>query len=87
MPASSVSRRQGRRWDVVIADPPSLAPSERVVPKALGRYKSLLADAAALVAPGGLLVASSCSSHVTEAAFLGAADAPARLGGQGAGLG
>jgi 23S rRNA (cytosine1962-C5)-methyltransferase len=71
------ARRSGVRWDVVIADPPSLAPSERVVPKALAQYRRLLEDASALVAPGGLLVASSCSSHVTESAFLGAAAAGA----------
>ncbi len=70
---AQAARQRGDRWDVVIADPPSLAPSERAVPQALTQYRRLLADATALVAPGGLLVASSCSSHVTESAFLGAA--------------
>lgn len=71
------ARQRSELWDVVIADPPSLAPSERAVPKALGQYRRLLEDATALVAPGGLLVASSCSSHVTESALLGAAAAGA----------
>lgn len=79
---AETARGRGERWDVVVADPPSLAPSERVVPKALVQYRRLLGDAAALVAPGGLLVASSCSSHVTESALVGAAAAGAAGSGR-----
>jgi 23S rRNA (cytosine1962-C5)-methyltransferase len=46
--------RQHRRWDLVIADPPSFAPSERARPAALAAYRKL----------------ASCSSHVTEADLL-----------------
>lgn len=54
----------GRRWDVVIADPPSFAPSERARPAALASYRKLARAALAVVEPGGLFAFASCSSHV-----------------------
>ena len=63
------ARAGGRRWDIVVCDPPSFAPSARVLPRALAAYRDLNRAAAAAVAPGGLLVTASCSSHVTPAAF------------------
>jgi 23S rRNA (cytosine1962-C5)-methyltransferase len=68
---ASRARRERSVYDVVVADPPSFAPSARTVPRALKAYAALLASATALVTEGGLLVAASCSSHVTEGAFLG----------------
>jgi 23S rRNA (cytosine1962-C5)-methyltransferase len=64
------ARRQGRRWDLVIADPPSFAPSERARPAALRAYDKLAAAALAVVEPGGRFALASCSSHVTEADLL-----------------
>src|SRR5262249_33679893 len=61
---------QGRRWDLVIADPPSFAPSERARPAALAASRKLAAGALALVAPGGRFALASCSSHVGEADLL-----------------
>jgi len=61
---------RGERYDLVIVDPPSFAPTERAVPLALAAYRELHRLALAIVAPGGLLCAASCSSHVPEAAFL-----------------
>jgi len=63
------ARAAGRRWDLVVCDPPSFAPRADAVPKALRAYRSLNRAAAAAVAPGGLLVTASCSSHVDAAAF------------------
>ncbi|MDH5491803.1 MAG: class I SAM-dependent rRNA methyltransferase [Myxococcales bacterium] len=57
-------------WDLIIADPPSFAPSEKAVPKALESYTRLHAAALARLAPGGLYLAASCSSHVDHGAFL-----------------
>lgn len=57
---------RGERWDVVIADPPSFAPSESARPRALHAYERLNRLALAVTAPGGLLVSASCSSHITE---------------------
>lgn len=66
--------RAGRRWDVVISDPPSFAPSEKVVPRALASYRRLHRAAAGVVAPGGMLCAASCSSHVPMEAFAATLD-------------
>jgi 23S rRNA (cytosine1962-C5)-methyltransferase len=74
------ARRAGAAYDLVISDPPSFAPSAVAVPRALAAYRRLHRLAAAVTAPGGLLCAASCSSHVARDAFLrtvegGAADA------------
>ena len=57
---------RGERWDVVIADPPSFAPSESAKPRALAAYTRLNRLSLAVTAPGGILVSASCSSHVTD---------------------
>jgi 23S rRNA (cytosine1962-C5)-methyltransferase len=62
------------RWDVVISDPPSFAPSERAKPKALAAYRSLHRACSDVLAPLGQLVAASCSSHVPAEEFLGTLD-------------
>lgn len=61
---------QRRKWDLVIVDPPSFAPSERARPAALSAYRKLVAAALAVVEPGGRFALASCSSHVTEADLL-----------------
>ena len=61
----------GETWDLVILDPPSFAPSRKSLDAAIGAYTRLIAAGARVTAPGGLLAAASCSSHVDEAAFLG----------------
>lgn len=59
-----------RQFDLVIVDPPSFAPSERVVKRALHAYTRLNTRAIRQVTPGGLLAASSCSSHVSLEDFV-----------------
>jgi 23S rRNA (cytosine1962-C5)-methyltransferase len=73
--------KQHRRWDLVIADPPSFAPSERARPAALAAYRKLASAALAVTAPGGRFALASCSSHVTETDLLDqvAGLAPLRL--------
>jgi 23S rRNA (cytosine1962-C5)-methyltransferase len=68
------ARRDGEHWDLVVSDPPSFAASEKALPKALAAYRALHGACAAVLAPGGLLCAASCSSHVDSAAFLGTLD-------------
>jgi 23S rRNA (cytosine1962-C5)-methyltransferase len=59
-----------RRFDIVVCDPPSFAPNERSLRRALRAYAELNRLAAGVVAPGGLLATASCSSHVRDEAFL-----------------
>jgi 23S rRNA (cytosine1962-C5)-methyltransferase len=71
----------GRRWDLVIVDPPSFAPSEKARGKALPAYTRLAGQGLAVTAPGGLFALASCSSHVTELDLLGClASAAGRAG-------
>jgi len=60
---------QGERFDLVVADPPSFAPSAGARDKALRAYEQLHRACLGLLSPGGLLLAASCSSHVDRAAF------------------
>jgi 23S rRNA (cytosine1962-C5)-methyltransferase len=60
---------RGERWDVVVCDPPSFAPSERALAAALEGYRSLHRACLKVLAPGGLYVAASCSSHVDRDDF------------------
>ncbi len=61
---------RGERFDLVVSDPPSFAPSERARPRALAAYRRLHRAAAAVLADGGVLCAASCSSHVAAEDFL-----------------
>ena len=57
------------RWDVIIADPPSFAPNEEALEAALASYRKLHAACLTVLAPGGLYLGASCSSHVRRDAF------------------
>jgi 23S rRNA (cytosine1962-C5)-methyltransferase len=72
---------RGQRWGLVVSDPPSFAPSERAVPRALAAYRTLHRACAEVLEPDGILCAASCSSHVDAAAFLCTLDDSA-LGGR-----
>ena len=61
--------RQGERFDLVVVDPPAFVKTKRELPQGLKGYRKLLRLAAMAVAPGGTLVAASCSHHVDAAAF------------------
>ncbi len=62
-------RRAQRKFDVVIVDPPSFAGAKERVPSALASYRRLTQLGVSVMHPGGVLVHSSCSSHVSAAAF------------------
>jgi 23S rRNA (cytosine1962-C5)-methyltransferase len=68
------ARARGEAWDLVVSDPPSFAPSEKAVPRALAAYRALHRACAQVLAPGGIFCAASCSSHVDAEAFLGTLD-------------
>ena len=63
-------KKKEKRWDVVISDPPSFAPSERAKPNAISAYRALHRACAEVLAPGGTLIAASCSSHISAEDFL-----------------
>jgi len=65
---------QREKWDLVVSDPPSFAPNEAAKARAIGAYKKLHRACAAVLAPNGILCATSCSSHVTERDFLATLD-------------
>ena len=65
-------KKEGRRFDLVVCDPPAFAKSQKAVEGALAGYASLNRAALAVVAPGGLLVTASCSARVSAEQFFDA---------------
>ncbi len=63
------AKQSGRRWDIVIADPPSFASSRAELFGALRAYKKLHTAALGVLTPGGLYAAASCTSQVSPDAF------------------
>jgi len=61
--------REGRRFDLVILDPPSFATSRRQLHAALRAYTRINRLALACVEPGGLLASASCTSQVGPEQF------------------
>lgn len=61
--------KTGRRFDLVILDPPAFAQRQADIERALAAYRRLLRSALPLVAANGLLLAASCSSRVSAEAF------------------
>lgn len=59
----------GRRFDVVICDPPAFAPSKAALTQGLRAYERVARLAAPLVAPGGILILCSCSHAATLEKF------------------
>jgi 23S rRNA (cytosine1962-C5)-methyltransferase len=74
--------RRTQRWDIVVSDPPSFAPSRRALPAARRAYLHLHRLAATVVAPGGLLCAASCSSHFPRDEFLTSVERGATAAGR-----
>jgi 23S rRNA (cytosine1962-C5)-methyltransferase len=60
----------GRRFQMVILDPPAFAKSRDSLPAAQRGYKEINLRALKILEPGGYLVTCSCSYHVSEALFL-----------------
>jgi len=68
------ANKRGERWDLVVSDPPSFAPSEKAVRRALSAYRALHRACAGVLARDGVLCAASCSSHVGVDTFLSTLD-------------
>ena len=60
----------GRRFDMVVLDPPAFAKNRDSIPAAERGYKEINLRAMKILKPGGYLVTCSCSYHISEATFL-----------------
>jgi 23S rRNA (cytosine1962-C5)-methyltransferase len=64
-----LERSRTQRYELVVADPPSFAPSQESRAAALKSYRSLHRASLRLLSRGGFYLAASCSSHVDREAF------------------
>ena len=62
-------RDQGRKFDLIILDPPKFAPTAAFAEKAARGYKDINLLAFKLLRPGGLLCTYSCSGGISEDLF------------------
>jgi 23S rRNA (cytosine1962-C5)-methyltransferase len=62
--------KEGRKYDVVMLDPPSFTKSRSTIQKAITGYKEINLRGMKLVKPGGFLVTSSCTNLVQPELFL-----------------
>ena len=62
-------RDRGRSFDVIILDPPKLAPTRAHAAKAARAYKDINLLALKLLRPGGILATFSCSAGIEPAHF------------------
>ncbi len=61
--------RKHEKFDLVVLDPPKLAPSAKHLDRARGAYRKLNAEAVRLVSPGGYLMTCSCSAAMQPEDF------------------
>lgn len=59
------AQQNGQHWDVIILDPPKLAPNRQNLPKAERAYKDLNLQALLLMKPGDILATFSCSGSLS----------------------
>ncbi|MFW5876651.1 MAG: class I SAM-dependent rRNA methyltransferase [Myxococcota bacterium] len=89
----SARSQRNEKFDVVVVDPPRLAPTSKHLAAGQKAYRRLNAEAMKLVERGGMLVSCSCSAAMTPERFLRTLAMAARdaaretsllwLGGQG----
>ena len=60
-----IDQHKNTKWDLIIVDPPSMAPSESAKPQAIKKYIEIFAKASKQVSSGGDICFSSCSSHIS----------------------
>jgi len=61
--------REGRRFDLIVLDPPSFTRRRTAIDAALRGYKEINLRALGCLRPGGLLATFSCSHHLSPALF------------------
>lgn len=57
------------KFDVIILDPPAFVKNQKSLKQGLSGYLFINEKALGLLPPGGILVSSSCSAHVTDEMF------------------
>jgi 23S rRNA (cytosine1962-C5)-methyltransferase len=62
-------RNEGKKFDIVICDPPAFAPSRQALSSGLRAYERLARISAGLVEEGGILVLCSCSHAASLSKF------------------
>lgn len=67
-----LAQNLNRKFDLIILDPPSLAKRESERAGAIQAYAKLARHGLAHLKSGGILVAASCSAHVSEQEFFSA---------------
>jgi 23S rRNA (cytosine1962-C5)-methyltransferase len=77
-----LKKNRGPQFDLIILDPPSLARRESERAGAIQVYGKLVRHGIACLREGGLLIASSCSAHVSEAEFFEVVRQTARASGR-----
>ncbi len=60
----------GRRFQMIILDPPAFAKNRDSIPAAHRGYKEINLRALKILEPGGFLLTCSCSYHITEPLLL-----------------
>jgi 23S rRNA (cytosine1962-C5)-methyltransferase len=69
---------RGRRFDVVVLDPPAFIKRKKDIPQGQAAYRKLNQLALALLAAEGILVSCSCSYHLAAEELVSAIQAAAR---------
>lgn len=75
-------RAEGEQFDLVVLDPPAFIKRRKDAVEGTRAYQRLNRLGLAVLAPGGLLVTSSCSYHMERAEFVRAVQHAARRGGR-----
>lgn len=70
------------KYDLIITDPPTLAKRESEREGALRAYRHLNAAAVARLRTGGILIAASCSAHVSKDEFFAVLEELAKASGR-----
>lgn len=63
---------EGRRFEVVILDPPAFIQRRKDLKKGIAAYRRINELGLQLLEPGGVLVSASCSMHLSRADLIGA---------------
>jgi 23S rRNA (cytosine1962-C5)-methyltransferase len=70
--------KEGKKWDVVMLDPPAFTKSRATIQKAITGYKEINLRGMKLTKPGGFLVTSSCTNLVDANLFVQIIDMAAK---------